>query len=155
MNQWKGICLKTVTKLLNFRGRIVRIEQVDIGGSICMVVKEVYDGLILETSEGNRIAVCMRDDTFEVVILGDPGVEDRIHRVDMKNGNIYPLGAGKVQTYLFDPKGMRAVDENGQWVKVGVHECKHPDAKYVGDAHVYECECGQRMTRGFTEKEDG
>lgn len=33
------------------------------------IIKELYSGLIMETSEGNRIGICMRDDTFEIHVM--------------------------------------------------------------------------------------
>ncbi len=49
-----------------------------------IVLKEVYGGLALETSEGNRISICMRDDTFEINVIPKDG-ESRLFRVDMQN----------------------------------------------------------------------
>jgi len=34
-----------------------------------IVLKEIYSGVLLETSEGNQLGICMRDDTFEINIL--------------------------------------------------------------------------------------
>ena len=57
-----------------------------------IVLKEVFSGLLLETSEGNRIGVCMRDDTFEINVIpkGKSGLKDESswHRVDMQTGII-------------------------------------------------------------------
>lgn len=52
-----------------------------------IVLKEVYSGILLETSEGNQIGICMRDDTFEINVLP----KDRTghwHRVDMQKSKI-------------------------------------------------------------------
>ena len=38
-------------------------EPID-GGTL--VLQEIYNSLILRTSEGNELIVCMRDDTFEM-----------------------------------------------------------------------------------------
>ena len=129
----------------------MRIEQVEIEGSICLVIKEVYDGVIFETAEGNRIAVCMRDDTFEIAVMAPDGSRmDGIQRVDMNTGIILPIGA-ETDRYTFDPNGMRP-DKAGLWLKLGTPRCQHPEAMHVGDVSVYECACGQRVPMGYTEK---
>ena len=51
------------------------------------VLKEVYNELILETAEGNRMYVCMRDDTFELHV--EPkGKVGTSYRVNMQNCKI-------------------------------------------------------------------
>lgn len=55
------------------------------GGTV--VLKEVYNSVILETAEGNRLAVCMRDDTVEMRVM-DTG---KWHRADMRTGEIKQL----------------------------------------------------------------
>lgn len=120
------------------------IEELDASDMMkCVKIVNSF----LPNTDGNRIAVCMRDDTFEIIVIGHEGIQ----RVNMENGNILPIGGGHTQKYLFDPAGMRA-DENGCWVKTGTQRCKHAECIPVGDAHVYECSCGQRLTRGFTPK---
>ena len=53
-----------------------------------MVLEEVYSGIEMRTSEGNRIGICMRDDTFEINIL-PKGVEgNNWWRVNMQTGKI-------------------------------------------------------------------
>ena len=37
-----------------------------------LVLKQVYNSVVLETGEGNQYAVCMRDDTIEVLVLNGP-----------------------------------------------------------------------------------
>ncbi len=49
-----------------------------------IVLKEIFNGVILETAEGNQLAICMRDDTFEMKLVGT----DNWHRVDVKTGDI-------------------------------------------------------------------
>jgi hypothetical protein len=56
-------------------------EQGDI------VLKEVFSGVILETSEGNRLGICMRDDTFEFT-TSPKGEQPSWYRVDMSNGQV-------------------------------------------------------------------
>lgn len=133
----------------------MRIDQVDVEGSMCIALKEVYDGVLMETAEGNRIAVCMRDDTFEIAVLGNKKQPIlSIHRVNIMSGDILPLNSdGVVQKFKFDPLGM-SIDDNGSWSKTGVQSCLHHDAKHIGEASVYECPCGQRVSRGFTRKKE-
>ena len=49
-----------------------------------IVLKEVFNSVILETEEGNQLAICMRDNTFEMKLVGT----DNWHRVDVKTGDI-------------------------------------------------------------------
>lgn len=39
--------------------------KVDVDEERNLILKEIYCGVALETSEGNQLRVCMRDDTFE------------------------------------------------------------------------------------------
>jgi len=52
--------------------------------SICL--KEVFNGVLMETKEGNQIGVCMRDDTFEIDIIPKGSEERNWWRIDMKKG---------------------------------------------------------------------
>ena len=52
-----------------------------------LVLKEVYDGVVFETSEGNQIAVCMRDDTIELSVVGS----DKWYRADVEDGSFREL----------------------------------------------------------------
>lgn len=45
------------------------------------VLKEVFSGVKLVTAEGNAIGVCMRDDTFEINVIGKDG-SSKWFRVD-------------------------------------------------------------------------
>ena len=55
-----------------------------------LVLKEIYSGVLLETSEGNRLGICMRDDTFEINIIphGTPLEKHNWWRVNMQDGTI-------------------------------------------------------------------
>lgn len=69
------------------------VIEVDEDGTI--VLKEVYSGVKLETSEGNYIAVSMRDDTFEIKVK--PKVCSDEHnwwRVDMQKGTVERMIVG-------------------------------------------------------------
>jgi hypothetical protein len=40
--------------------------RIDIDQHNHLRLKEVFSGVLLETTEGNQIGVCMRDDTLEI-----------------------------------------------------------------------------------------
>ncbi len=50
-----------------------------------IVLKEVYNGVLMETSEGNRIGICMRDDTFEINVMPKGATGHQWFRVDMQD----------------------------------------------------------------------
>lgn len=50
-----------------------------------LVLKEVYNGVSLQTSEGNELNVCMRDDTFEFTVINKVTKAKKDFRVDMQN----------------------------------------------------------------------
>ena len=49
-----------------------------------LVLTEIYASAILRTSEGNELAICMRDDTFEMTVIGS----DQWFRADIETGKI-------------------------------------------------------------------
>ncbi|NNG09067.1 MAG: hypothetical protein HKM92_02770 [Arenibacter sp.] len=53
-----------------------------------IVITEAYSGVMLETSEGNQIGICMRDDTFEINILPKKQHTNNWWRVNMQTGKI-------------------------------------------------------------------
>lgn len=61
-----------------------------IDGGGVVVLEEVYRGLLLRTSEGNEISVCMRDNTFEINVMpaGTVDMSPNWWRVDMQDGSI-------------------------------------------------------------------
>jgi hypothetical protein len=62
----------------------IEVDPVD-GGTI--VLKEVFNSVILETEEGNRFAICMRDDTVEMKVVGS----EKWYRANMQEGGIEEL----------------------------------------------------------------
>jgi hypothetical protein len=56
-----------------------------------IVLKEVFSGILMETGEGNRVGICMRDDTFEINVIPKGEQVGRWHRVDMQRVEIGPL----------------------------------------------------------------
>lgn len=59
--------------------------EVNEHGSI--VLKEVYNSIILETEDGDKFAICMRDATVEMTVAGS----DIWHRANMDTGQIEEL----------------------------------------------------------------
>ncbi len=53
---------------------------------------EVFNSVILKTGEGNRLALCMRDDTIEMKVVGS----SVWHRVNMETGIISPMRMGTI-----------------------------------------------------------
>jgi hypothetical protein len=61
--------------------------KIEINEEGQQVLKEVFNSIILETSEGNKLAICMRDDTLEMCVVGS----DEWYRADMATGKIAEL----------------------------------------------------------------
>ena len=61
--------------------------KIDIDEQGNLVAKEVLNSLILETAEGNQVAVCMRDDTIELCVMGS----DQWYRADIELGTFEKL----------------------------------------------------------------
>lgn len=61
----------------------MKIESSDIDGGT-IVLKEVFNSVLLETAEGNRFAICMRDDTVEMTVSGS----GKWYRADMQAGTV-------------------------------------------------------------------
>lgn len=70
--------------------------DVDYGDAIGfdrgMVIKEVYSGAYIETSEGNRIGFCMRDDTIEFNVLPKDSDKSQWYRVNMQTLEVEKMG---------------------------------------------------------------
>jgi hypothetical protein len=58
--------------------------KISVDEDLTIVLKEVFNSVVFETAEGNRFAVCMRDDTVEMTVPGS----DTWYRVDMETGYI-------------------------------------------------------------------
>ena len=58
--------------------------KVSVGAEGNIVLKEVFNSIVLETAEGNQLAICMRDDTFEMKLVST----DNWHRVNVQTGDI-------------------------------------------------------------------
>lgn len=58
--------------------------KVEVSENGLFILKEVFNSIILETEEGNRFVICIRDDTVEMTVSGS----DRWFRADMTTGDI-------------------------------------------------------------------
>lgn len=58
--------------------------KINVNSNYQHILEEVYEPIILQTEEGNKMYVCMRDDTFELGVIGS----DKCYRVDVINGKI-------------------------------------------------------------------
>jgi len=61
--------------------------KLEVAQNYTVVLKEVFNPIILETEEGNQLVVCMRDDTIEMTVPGS----DRHWRADMETGEIVEM----------------------------------------------------------------
>ena len=57
-----------------------------------MVIKEAYSGAFLESSEGNRVGFCMRDDTIELHVIPAHSKISQWYRVNMQTLEITKMG---------------------------------------------------------------
>ena len=65
--------------------------RVEVGEDRSLILKDVYNGLVLETREGNQVAICMRDDTFEINVMPKGKMDYHWHRVDMQECKVLPM----------------------------------------------------------------
>jgi hypothetical protein len=77
--------------------------KIDIDQNNDLRLKEVYNGILMETSEGNRIGICMRDDTFEINICSDDDTQNW-WRVNFKDGCIEKDCSNIEQEYIPEKK---------------------------------------------------
>jgi hypothetical protein len=80
----------------------MKIDTAEDGG---MVIKEVYSGAYIETSEGNRVAFCMRDDTIEINVIPKGTDKSQWHRVNMQTLEVEKLGDENA-TPVRDPESL-------------------------------------------------
>lgn len=62
--------------------------KIDIDQDNNLRLKEVYNGVCMETEEGNQIGICMRDDTLEIQVMPGGRQTDNWWRVNMQTGRI-------------------------------------------------------------------
>jgi len=62
--------------------------KIDIDQHNNLRLREVFSGVLMETTEGNQIGVCMRDDTLEINVCPGSKNTDNWWRVNMQTGRI-------------------------------------------------------------------
>ncbi len=62
----------------------MKITITEEGGVPVLVIGEVFSGAFIETSEGNRMGFCLRDDTVEFSIIPKGSNETRWYRANMQ-----------------------------------------------------------------------
>lgn len=62
--------------------------KIEVSPDSIVVLKEVFSGVLLETSEGNAIGVCMRDDTLEINVIPKGSLVRNWWHVNMQTGKI-------------------------------------------------------------------
>ncbi len=73
-----------------------------IGDETVLELGEIYCNTVLKTSEGNRLLVCMRDDTFEIRLVGS----NHWFTVDIHSGIIHAMkGSNHVKVEKSVPLG--------------------------------------------------
>lgn len=73
--------------------------KIEISEGKLIILKEIFCDTVLETAEGNRLSICMRDDTVEMSVPGT----NKWFRVDMETGDIQPF-SGIPQKKLISTK---------------------------------------------------
>jgi len=62
----------------------MRISTGKVDNETVLLLQEIYCNTVLETAEGNRVAICMRDDTIEFNIIK----LNKWCRINMSTGDI-------------------------------------------------------------------
>ena len=53
-----------------------------------LLLKEVYNGVLLVTKEGNKLGICMRDDTFELTVISKDSNLGKNYRINTQTDSI-------------------------------------------------------------------
>jgi len=61
----------------------MKIEHIKIGEDDVLSLQEIFCNTVIETKEKNRIAICMRDDTIELSVVGS----NRWYRANIETGS--------------------------------------------------------------------
>ena len=62
--------------------------KIDVDQEGGIRLREVLSGVLLETSEGNALGICMRDDTLEINVMPGGKHTQNWWRVNMQEGTI-------------------------------------------------------------------
>jgi len=88
--------------------------RIDVDSQGHVVLKEVYSGVMLETKEGNRIGICMRDDSFEINVLPKGHTDHCWQIVNMKTCNITRMYQEKHDENNLKNRGNEDAGQNDQ-----------------------------------------
>lgn len=90
----------------------------DDGSGEGVLIQEVYSGFTMETTEGNQIGICMRDDTFEINVMPfGKRDENNWWRVNMQRGSIYSM-RGPAITAVQRPQTLAPLfDDMPLWIR--------------------------------------
>lgn len=61
--------------------------KIDVDARGILFLREIYGSAVVETAEGNQLAICLRDDTVEMSVVGSK----KWYRADMETGEIVRL----------------------------------------------------------------
>ena len=75
----------------------MRISTGKVDNETVLLLQEIYCNTVLETAEGNRVAICMRDDTIEFNIIK----LNKWCRINMSTGDISP---GYIEKRISSPR---------------------------------------------------
>ena len=85
--------------------------RIEVDEERVIVLKNVYSGVILETEEGNKLGLCMRDDTFEGTITRASDKAKKNIRVDMESLSIEDVDASLIR----DAMRYRLLRDEDNW----------------------------------------
>lgn len=97
-----------------------------------IVLKELFTGVLLETTEGNQIGICARDDTFEVNIMPKGSTANNWHRIDMSKAEI--IDEKTMAPLLLDAMRYRLLRDEDNWGEDSGADCWAA----LGEAHGKE-----------------
>ena len=66
--------------------------KIDLSEKYNIVLEEVFNPVLIRTAYGNAIAVCMRDETIEIIVKPKHKL-GKSYRVDMQKATIEPMTA--------------------------------------------------------------
>ena len=85
--------------------------KIEVDEERVIVLKNVYSGVILETEEGNKLGLCMRDDTFEGTITRASDKAKKNIRVDMESLSIEDVD----ESLIRDAMRYRLLRDEDNW----------------------------------------
>lgn len=97
--------------------------KLDVGEEFVFELREVFNPIALITSEGNKVVICMRDDTLEFNVVGF----DLWQKIDMDTGRAYVMKESDR-----DPTPGRHFDHTCPW-------CGYSDIKIWDWGRKFRC----------------